>query len=70
MGTIEATRATRRPITGPAAWIGADMKNREAEWTYRLSPSDVAELESAAAAVRSRGLELAAITREIGRAHV
>jgi len=26
MGTIEATRATRRPITGPAAWIGADMK--------------------------------------------
>jgi hypothetical protein len=63
MDTIEATRATRRLITGPSAWIGADMKNREAEWTYRLSPGDVAELEGAAAALRQRGLELAAITR-------
>jgi hypothetical protein len=40
------------------------MKNREAEWTYRLSPGDVAEIEDAGAAVRRRGLELAAVTRE------
>ncbi|HEU0218581.1 MAG TPA: TauD/TfdA family dioxygenase [Stellaceae bacterium] len=64
MDTIETTHATRRLIAGPSAWIGADMKNREAEWTYRLSPSDIAELEGAAAAVRRRELELAAITRD------
>jgi hypothetical protein len=63
MDTIEATRVMRRPIIGPSAWIGADMKNREVEWTYRLSPGEIAELEAAAAAVRRRGLELAAVTR-------
>jgi hypothetical protein len=63
MDTIEAVRAARRRITGPSAWTGAEMKNREAEWTYRLSPSEIAELESAAATVRRRDLELAAITR-------
>ena len=63
MDTIEATRVTRRPITGPSAWTGAEMKNREAEWTYRFSASDIAEIETAAAAVRARGLELAAISR-------
>ena len=64
MDPIETTHATRRLIAGPSAWIGADMKNREAEWTYRLSPSDIAELEGAATAVRRRELELAAITRD------
>jgi len=64
MDPIETTHATRRLIAGPSAWIGADMKNREAEWTYRLSPRDIAELEGAAAAVRRREVELAAITRD------
>ncbi len=31
---------TRPPIEGPSAWIGADMRAREGEWTYRLSPQE------------------------------
>ncbi|HEX2150837.1 MAG TPA: TauD/TfdA family dioxygenase, partial [Stellaceae bacterium] len=51
----------RRKVEGPAAWIGADMRRREAEWTYRLSAAEVAEIEQA---VRARGLDLAEITRD------
>jgi hypothetical protein len=54
---------TPHKIEGPSAWTGAEMRGREAEWTYRLTPTDLAEIEAAVAAVRSRGLELADITR-------
>ena len=54
---------TRQKITGPSAWVGAAMKKREAEWTYRLSATEIAELEAATAAVRARGLDLAEVTR-------
>ena len=40
-----AMTPSRRPIEGPSAWIGADMRRREAEWTYRLSPAEIAEIE-------------------------
>ncbi len=53
-----------RPIEGPAAWIGADMRKREAEWSYRLSPSDIAEIETALKLVQARGLDIAEIRRE------
>ena len=56
--------ATRPLIKGPSAWIGADMRTREAEWTYRLSPSDIAEIETALRSVKARGLDLADISRE------
>jgi len=55
---------SRPPIQGPSAWIGADMRAREQEWTYCLSPLEIAEIEAAAEAVRSRGLDLADIRRE------
>ena len=51
-------------IEGPSAWIGAEMRRREAEWTYRLLPSEIAEIEAAAKAVQVRGLDLAEIRRE------
>ena len=54
----------RRPIDGPSAWVGADIRQREAEWSYRLSPAEVAEIEAAVQAVRARGLDLAEIHRE------
>ena len=55
----------RRPLVeGPSAWTGAEMRDREAEWTYRLSPAEIAEIETAVAAVRARGLDLADIRRE------
>jgi len=53
-----------RPIEGPSAWIGADMRGREAEWSHRLSPSEIAELETALKLVQSRGLDIADIRRE------
>jgi hypothetical protein len=34
-------------IEGPSAWIGADMRGREAEWAYCLSPPEIAEIEAA-----------------------
>src|ERR1700751_93640 len=56
---------TLRPlIEGPSAWIGAEMRKREAEWSYRLSSSEIAEIETAVAAVRARGLDLAEIRRD------
>ncbi|MGD9615944.1 MAG: TauD/TfdA family dioxygenase [Alphaproteobacteria bacterium] len=54
----------RRPVEGPAAWVGADMRRREAEWTHPLSPAEIAEIEQATRAVRARGLDLAAITSD------
>jgi hypothetical protein len=59
----QARPPSSRPlIEGPSAWTGADMRQRESEWTYHLSPTEIAEIETAAQAVRSRGL--AAIRRE------
>jgi hypothetical protein len=51
-------------VEGPSAWIGADMRNREAEWSYRLSSPEVAEIEAAVRQVRARGLDIAEIRRE------
>ena len=51
-------------IEGPAAWIGADMREREAEWSYRLSTAEIAEIDAAVKRVRARGLEIAEIQRE------
>jgi hypothetical protein len=56
--------ASPRQVEGPAAWVGADMRLREEEWTYRLSPAEVAEIEGATAAVIRRGLDIAEIRRE------
>jgi len=53
-----------RLIDGPSAWVGSDMRKREAEWSYRLSPPEVAEIEAAVQAMRARGLEISDIRRE------
>lgn len=54
----------REPIEGPSAWIGAELRGRELEWSYRLSPAEIAEIEAALRAVRARGLDIADIRRE------
>src|SRR4249920_3239916 len=63
-----ATQTTRPPsrrlIEGPSAWTGADMRGRQAEWSYRLSPSEIAEIEAALKLVQARGLDIADIRRE------
>src|SRR5689334_547399 len=53
----------RRKIEGPAVWTGANMRRREAEWTYCLSGAEIAEIEQATREVQARGLDIAAITR-------
>ncbi len=55
---------SRPPIEGPSAWKGADMRHREDEWSYRLSPEEIAEIEAAVSAVRRRGLDLAETRRD------
>jgi hypothetical protein len=50
-------------IEGPSAWTGAEMRLREADWTYRLSAAEVAEIEAATNAVLASGLDVAAISR-------
>ena len=52
------------PIEGPSAWAGVDMRGREAEWTYRLSPLEIVEIETAVKSVQARGLDIADIRRE------
>ena len=53
---------TLRPlVTGRSAWIGADLAKRPDEWTYRLSPSETAEIEAATAKVL--GHDIATIAR-------
>jgi hypothetical protein len=61
---MSATLPLRQPIEGPSAWIGAEMRGRESEWSYRLSPPEAAEIEAALKSVQARGLDIAAIRRE------
>ena len=61
--TLAPSTPARRSVEGPSVWTGPDMAHRQAEWTYRLTPSDIAELEAATQAVRARGLDIAEIRR-------
>jgi hypothetical protein len=56
--------ARLEPITGPAAWLGAELARRPESWTRRLAPAEIAELEAALRAVRARGLALGETRRE------
>jgi hypothetical protein len=62
--TPARTAPARPRVRGPSAWIGVDMKRREAEWTYRLSSAEIAEIEAAGKAVRARGVDIAEIRRD------
>jgi hypothetical protein len=56
--------AAPRPLVGgPSAWLGRDLRDRENEWIYRLSPAEIAEIEAATRSVRIRGLDVAEIRR-------
>ncbi|HEX3952312.1 MAG TPA: TauD/TfdA family dioxygenase [Stellaceae bacterium] len=61
---LETTAPLRPLVKGPSAWTGAEMRGREAEWSYCLSPAQIAEIESAVAAVQARGLDIADIGRD------
>src|SRR4051795_8191441 len=58
------TMSPPRPLVeGPSAWIGRELRSREDEWIYSLSAAEIAEIESATAWVRERGLDIAEIRR-------
>ena len=42
---------------GPSAWYGPDMAKSEA-WIYRLTASDIAEIEAAVDAITQRGMQI------------
>jgi hypothetical protein len=53
-----------RPLVNePSAWIGAALRAHPETWTYTLSPSEIAEIEAAVAAVMAQGTDVADITR-------
>lgn len=53
-----------KPVTGPRVWRGPEIAAREAEWTYRLSSQDIAELDAAVEKIVAQGLDVLDITRE------
>lgn len=53
----------RHPVAGPAAWRGSELTGRAEAWTVRLEHSAVAEIDSALAEVRARGLALGRVGR-------
>lgn len=57
---------TTRPteITGPAAWLGSDMQNREDLWLVQLTDADISDLEQAARHYLSLGRDIGEITKE------
>lgn len=50
------------PITGPAAWTGAEIKD-STEWSHRLSADEIAVLDSALAALDASGRTFPHFTR-------
>jgi len=51
------------PVGGPAAWIGPEMAASD-EWVYQLSTDDISELNAAAEASVSAGLDTLEMTRD------
>ena len=53
---------TARPLSEPAAWLGADL-TRSTDWIRPISPAAVRELDAALRGVQARGLAWRDITR-------
>nr|WP_070960943.1 TauD/TfdA family dioxygenase [Hyphomonas sp. Mor2] len=51
------------PIESPAAWRGADIRSRQADWLETLSPGDLAEIEAATDHALQSGLDLSAVSK-------
>jgi hypothetical protein len=49
-------------ITGPSAWLGRDLRSREADWVIQLTPTNLQDLDTAVRAFQSAGHSLATIT--------
>jgi hypothetical protein len=52
------------PVTDRTAWKGEDLATRPHEWSYRLTESDVREIDAALAAAKATGKSVAQLARE------
>jgi hypothetical protein len=50
-------------LSGPAAWVGSDMRSRQKDWLLEFSQQDIADLEQAARNFLSLGCDIGEITR-------
>jgi hypothetical protein len=57
------TAVPQGPVASPAAWLGNEMRGRSAQWTFTLSPGEIAEAEATASELRDRGVAMEAVTR-------
>ncbi|MSP29839.1 MAG: TauD/TfdA family dioxygenase [Acetobacteraceae bacterium] len=57
------TAPPRPLITGPSAWIGAELAKHPENWILFLSLTHLAEIDASIAATQSRGLDIADIKR-------
>ena len=54
-----------RPLVeGPSAWKGSDLRDQPSTWIYRLSPSEIAEIEAATEAALACGKDMLAVTKQ------
>uniref|UniRef100_A0A1D1ZST8 TauD/TfdA-like domain-containing protein n=1 Tax=Auxenochlorella protothecoides TaxID=3075 RepID=A0A1D1ZST8_AUXPR len=60
----EAPDTQLRPVLTAAAWTAADMRAREHEWTYHLTPNDIQELDEALVLARATGKPIHELTQE------
>jgi hypothetical protein len=58
----EGRTIRRTPITDPAAWTRTELE-ADPSWRLRLTPTHIADLDRALAAVKARGLPFHAVTR-------
>lgn len=61
-GMTDAGQAPHAPCSGPSVWRGGDLARRPEEWTVRLSPHQLAEIDSAVLEARRRDLTLLKLT--------
>jgi hypothetical protein len=59
----QAWTPPRKPVEGPSAWTGTDLRTRPETWTYRLNPAEIAEIEAATAAVQAQGIDITELTK-------
>jgi len=52
------------PISGAAAWAGPEMAAHPERWIWRLSESEIAEIDAAVAAFKATGTPMEAISEE------
>ena len=57
------TEIRREPLATPATWRGPDLQQSPDEWTYRLAPREIGDLERALAHAQATRKPLAELTR-------